>query len=47
ARKFISEEDFNESLEKCTDSLIQLREKTGLGAEWLGWRDLLQLPNDA
>ena len=47
ARKFISEEDFNESLEKCTDSLVQLREKTGLGAEWLGWRDLLQLPNDA
>ena len=47
AKEFVSEEDLNESLQKCKESFVQLREKTGLGAEWLGWRDLLQSPNDA
>lgn len=47
AKEFISEEAYTESLEKCEEALIQLKDKTGKGSEWLGWRDLLKSPNDA
>lgn len=47
AKEFISEQVYNESLEKCEEALIQLKDKTGEGSEWLGWRDLLRSPNDA
>ena len=47
AKEFISEDAYNESLEKCEEALIQLKDKTGQGSEWLGWRDLLKSPNDA
>ena len=47
AKEFVSDDLLSESLEKCNESLIQLREKTGPGSEWLGWRDILESPNDA
>ncbi|XWN38544.1 MAG: glucose-6-phosphate isomerase [Balneola sp.] len=47
AEEFVSEKALKESLEKCGEALIQLKEKSGPGSEWLGWRDLLKSPNDA
>ncbi len=47
AKEFISDEAYNESLKMCEEALIQLKDKTGQGSEWLGWRDLLKSPNDA
>ena len=47
ARNFVSDEVYNESLEKCEKALVQLKDKSGEGSEWLGWRDLLKSPNDA
>lgn len=47
AEEFVSEKALKESLEKCREALIQLKEKSGPGSEWLGWRDLLKSPNDA
>lgn len=47
AKEFISDEAYIESLKMCEEALIQLKDKTGQGSEWLGWRDLLKSPNDA
>lgn len=47
ARKFIQDNEYLKSRKKADTALEHLRNKTGPGSEWLGWRDLLADPNDA
>jgi len=47
ARKFIDDNTYLHSRKKADEALTQLKEKTGPGSEWLGWRDMLADPNDA
>jgi glucose-6-phosphate isomerase len=47
ARTFIEDETYLQARKKADDAFEQLKEKTGPGAEWLGWRDILAKPNDA
>lgn len=47
ARRFIEDDAYLKARRKANQALEQLREKTGPGSEWLGWRDLLADPNDA
>jgi len=47
AKTHVSDNEFKDSFQKCEQALDQLKTKTGPGSEWLGWRDLLQNPNDA
>lgn len=47
ARKFVEDKKFNEAHSKAEEALQQLKDKSGPGSEWLGWRDLLDDPNDA
>ncbi len=47
ARKFIEDSDYFEARKKADDAFEQLKNKTGPGSEWLGWRDILAAPNDA
>ncbi|HKJ45327.1 MAG TPA: glucose-6-phosphate isomerase [Balneolales bacterium] len=47
AKKFVSGEEYNSASAKAQNALQQLKDKTGKGSEWLGWRDILAEPNDA
>ena len=47
ARKFITDEEFNIGKEKAKEGLKSVKEGTGKGSEWLGWRRILKSPNDA
>jgi glucose-6-phosphate isomerase len=47
ARKFIEDDAYFKARKKADTALEQLRNKTGPGSEWLGWRDILADPNDA
>lgn len=47
ARKFIPDEEYRIALDKAGESFTNVQDKSGEGAEWLGWRDLLHDPNDA
>lgn len=47
ARKFIEDSDYFEARKKADNAFEQLKNKTGPGSEWLGWRDILADPNDA
>lgn len=47
ARKFIEDDTYLQARKKANDALDQLKQKTGPGSEWLGWRDILAQPNDA
>lgn len=47
AQNFLSSEEFEQARTLAEDALDQLRNKTGPGSEWLGWRDILKDPNDA
>lgn len=47
AKNFVDDSEFSESLNTAKSALKTVQEKTGKGAEWLGWRDLLSNPNDA
>ncbi|MEQ8525402.1 glucose-6-phosphate isomerase [Gracilimonas sp.] len=47
ARKFIQDDAYLKARKKADTALEQLKNKTGPGSEWLGWRDLLADPNDA
>jgi len=47
AKSFLTDEEFEEAFAKAQKSLEAVQNKTGAGAEWLGWRDLLEDPNDA
>ncbi|WP_421774481.1 glucose-6-phosphate isomerase [Gracilimonas sp.] len=47
ARKFIQDDEYLKARKKADTALDHLKNKTGSGSEWLGWRDLLANPNDA
>lgn len=45
ARKFLTDQEYIHAHGLATKGLEELRQRTGPGSEWLGWRDLLQEPN--
>lgn len=47
ALSFIEDAEFKNALGKAEDALKHVRNKTGPGKEWLGWRRILDEPNDA
>jgi glucose-6-phosphate isomerase len=47
ARGFLNEGSYGQAVKKAEESLKQLRDKTGKGPEWLGWRQTLASPDDA
>jgi len=46
ARKFVSDDEYIHARTLAQSGLEQLKEGTGPGSEWLGWRELLAEPND-
>ena len=47
AKDFLSDKEFKKAYHKAKESFQLVKNKTGKGAEWLGWRELLEDPNDA
>lgn len=47
AKSFLTKDEYSKARKKAEDSLKDVRQKSGKGAEWLGWRELLAEPNDA
>jgi len=47
AKEFLTDSEFEEAQGKAEQSFRTVKNKTGKGAEWLGWRDMLNDPNDA
>lgn len=47
AQEFIEKESFKGAQNKARKAWESVRDESGSGAEWLGWRDLLHDPNDA
>jgi len=47
AKEFLTDSEFEEAQRKAEQSFRTVKNKTGKGAEWLGWRDMLKDPNDA
>lgn len=47
AKNKLSDTDFSEARNKALSSFEKIRQKSGAGAEWLGWRSMLADPNDA
>lgn len=47
ARSFLSDEEYDYAVEKAGKAWQKVKEKTGEGSEWLGWRRILKEPNDA
>ncbi len=47
AKQFLPEEEMKAALQQARKAMETVRNKSGEGAEWLGWRDLLDDPNDA
>ena len=45
ARKFLTDQEYIHAHALATKGLEEVRQKTGPGSEWLGWRDLLAKPN--
>ena len=45
ARKFLTDQEYIHAHTLATKGLEEVRQKTGRGSEWLGWRDLLAKPN--
>jgi glucose-6-phosphate isomerase len=46
-RKFLTDTEYEQSLLKAKKAFQTLKDGTGLGSEWLGWRRILKSPNDA
>lgn len=44
---FLTEVEQDEAREQARRGFDQVRNRSGEGAEWLGWRDLVSRPNDA
>lgn len=44
---FLSEVEENNARQQALKAFEQVQNRSGKGAEWLGWRDLLSKPNDA
>ncbi|MEL7834351.1 glucose-6-phosphate isomerase [Fodinibius sp. Rm-B-1B1-1] len=47
ARKFLAGDEFTAAFEKASTAFEKIKNRSGKGAEWLGWRDMLADPNDA
>ncbi len=47
ARSFLNDEEYISARSKVDFGYQQLIDKSGPGSEWLGWRDILETPNDA
>lgn len=47
AKELLTEDEFAQAYEKAKQSFVDIQQRSGKGAEWLGWRDLLADPNDA
>lgn len=46
-RTFISDSVYEHSLKDAENAFKNVKEESGLGNEWLGWRRILRSPNDA
>lgn len=46
-KQFLDEKLFADALGKANKSFQQIQQQNGAGSEWLGWRELLEDPNDA
>ncbi|NBB77716.1 MAG: glucose-6-phosphate isomerase [Bacteroidetes bacterium] len=47
ARSFLTDDEFESAHRRAEQCLQQVKEGTGQGSEWLGWRRILKEPNDA
>lgn len=47
ARKFLGNDEYERARHDAEKAFNDIRNKTGKGADWLGWRSLLSDPNDA
>ncbi len=47
ARSFLSDKEWEQAYRAVEEALEKVENRSGEGAEWLGWRDLLSTPNDA
>jgi len=47
AKQFLSDEELETAKQKAHDAFLKVHKRSGKGAEWLGWRDMLEDPNDA
>ncbi|MGM0545686.1 MAG: glucose-6-phosphate isomerase [Bacteroidota bacterium] len=47
ATKFLTDDEFAQARQEAEQSLAKVRQRSGKGFEWLGWRDMLADPNDA
>lgn len=47
AQTFLTQEELDGARELASDSMKSVRDETGLGSGWLGWRRILKQPNDA
>lgn len=47
ALKFVEDDDFNHALSDAETARNQVIDKSGPGSDWLGWRRIMDTPNDA
>lgn len=47
AKEFLAEDDYSGAYSQAEEAFELVRQGSGEGAEWLGWRELLADPNDA
>ncbi len=47
AKRFLSDKEFETAKQEANEAFRKVHERSGEGAEWLGWRDMLEDPNDA
>lgn len=47
AKPFVADEEFKTATDKASAAFRQVLEGSGKGNDWLGWRRILQTPNDA
>lgn len=47
ARSFLSDEEFDQAFSEAKKAYQKVKDKSGAGSEWLGWRRILREPNDA
>lgn len=47
AKNLLPQKDFEQARQKAAESFKKIQQRSGQGAEWLGWRDMLADPNDA
>lgn len=47
ARSFLSNEEFDQAFSEAQKAYQKVKDKSGAGSEWLGWRRILREPNDA